>query len=173
MTIFSRDGQSQAGAGFANRCGVIGPGERFEYDFHLLSSHADSRIAHLEDDHRVSTSRIPSHVDLNLSIVGELGRLLFNTRGCVGCHSLGTISNSTIGPDLNNIAVTASASEIRASIVDPDVEISENCLSQWCPAGLMPDFGEILDERDIDAFVEFLLEYGGGESEVGEQQPSR
>ena len=92
-----------------------------------------------------------------------LGVLLFNTRGCVGCHSLETFSNSTIGPDLNNIAVTATAREIRASIVDPDSVISENCLKQPCPVGLMPEFGDILDERDIDALVAFLLQYGGGE----------
>ncbi len=88
-----------------------------------------------------------------------LGRLLFETRGCSGCHSLGSLSSSTIGPDLTGIATDASASEIAASIVDPDAEISTNCDGQPCPAGQMPRFGEILDEREIRALVDFLMQY--------------
>lgn len=99
-----------------------------------------------------------------------LGRLLFDTRGCSACHSLGSLSSSTIGPDLSAIAVTASASEIRASIVNPDAEISGNCVNQPCPAGLMPDFGEILDARDIDALVAFLMQHSSGELEIRDQQ---
>ena len=91
-----------------------------------------------------------------------LGRLLFETRGCSGCHSLGDLSSSTIGPDLTAIAVDASAREIAASIVDPDAEISMNCDGQPCAAGLMPKFGEILDAREVSALVEFLLQYGRG-----------
>ena len=102
-----------------------------------------------------------------------LGRLLFDTRGCSACHSLGSLSSSIIGPDLSAIAVTASASEIRASIVNPDAEISGNCVNLPCPAGLMPDFGEILDERDIGALVAFLLQYGSGESDTGDRQSNQ
>jgi len=93
-----------------------------------------------------------------------LGGILFETRGCSGCHSLDGVSSSNIGPDLTAIAVDASASEIAASIVDPDAEISMNCDGQPCPAGLMPRFGEILDEREIGALVEFLQLYGSGKS---------
>jgi mono/diheme cytochrome c family protein len=100
----------------------------------------------------------------------DLGGLLFDTRGCSGCHSLGSLSNATIGPDLSTIADTASAGEIRASIVNPDAVISGNCLNQPCPVGLMPDFGEILDEREIDALVAFLLQYGRSKFEEHDQQ---
>ncbi len=93
----------------------------------------------------------------------ELGKLLFDTRGCSGCHTLGSLSDSTIGPDLTTIAVTTSASEIKVSIVNPDAAISENCLNGPCAGGLMPVFGDILDEREIEALVAFLLEYGARE----------
>ena len=49
--------------------------------------------------------------------------------------------------------------EIANSIANPDVEISTNCMNKPCPAGQMPEYGEILDEREINALVEFLLGY--------------
>lgn len=98
-----------------------------------------------------------------------LGRLLFDTRGCSACHSLGSLSSATIGPDLSAIALTASPSEIRASIVNPDAEISANCVTQPCPAGLMPDYGEILGERDIDALATFLMQHSTGEAKIRDQ----
>ena len=93
-----------------------------------------------------------------------LGRLLFETRGCSACHSLGSLSTSNIGPELTAIAATMSAGEIAVSIAEPDAEISTKCVGKPCPAGLMPAFGEILDEREINALVAFLLQYGGGDT---------
>ena len=95
-----------------------------------------------------------------------LGRLLFETRGCAACHTLGSLSTSSIGPELTAIAENASPTEIAESIVDPDAEISTNCGNKPCSAGLMPQFGEILDEREISALVAFLLQYDSGESNV-------
>lgn len=88
-----------------------------------------------------------------------LGELLFHTRGCSSCHTLGNLSIARFGPDLTGIGVTASASEIRSSIIDPDAAISQNCPDGPCTAGLMPAFGQILDEHEIDALVAFLLAY--------------
>ena len=96
----------------------------------------------------------------------ELGQLLFETRGCSACHTLGGLSTSNIGPDLTEIALVASEIQIAESIVNPDAEISTNCGSQSCPDGLMPKFGDILDEREIKALVAFLSKYGRGEDEV-------
>ncbi len=89
----------------------------------------------------------------------ELGALLFETRGCSGCHALGKLSSATFGPDLSLIAEMASANEIRDSIANPDAKISENCPNGPCSAGLMPAFSDILDEHEIDALVTFLQEY--------------
>ena len=92
----------------------------------------------------------------------ELGALLFETRGCSACHTLNGISISSIGPDLTGIATVASEAQIAESIVDPDAEISENCGGQACSRGLMPRFGDILDDREVTALVEFLSRYGRG-----------
>ena len=88
-----------------------------------------------------------------------LGELLFQTRGCSGCHTLGILGSATFGPDLTSIALTATASAIRASIIDPNAVIAENCPNGPCVANLMPAFGEFLDDREIEALVTFLLAY--------------
>ena len=88
-----------------------------------------------------------------------LGELLFQTRGCSGCHTLGNLGSATFGPDLTSIALTATASAIKASIIDPNAVIAENCPNGPCVANLMPAFGEFLDDREIEALVTFLLAY--------------
>lgn len=87
-----------------------------------------------------------------------LGATLFGTRGCGSCHTLGKLFSGRFGPDLTKIAISATASEIKNSIVNPDGVISENCPDGPCVTGLMPNFGEILDDREIEALVVFLLE---------------
>ena len=102
-----------------------------------------------------------SFADADSTEGAALGELLFQTRGCSGCHVLGNLGNATFGPDLTPIVSTATASEIRASITNPNENISENCPDGPCVADLMPAFGEFLDEREIDALVTFLLAYTG------------
>ena len=100
-----------------------------------------------------------SFADADSTEGDALGELLFQTRGCSGCHTLGNLGNATFGPDLTPIVLTATAIEIRASITNPNEKISENCPDGPCVAGLMPPFGEFLDEREIEALVSFLLAY--------------
>ena len=95
----------------------------------------------------------------------ELGMLLFQTRGCSGCHSLGDLSTSSIGPDLTEYASNATVAQITESIVNPDAEISEDCAGQPCAERQMPNFGDILDDREIEALVKFLSAYGRADSE--------
>ena len=95
-----------------------------------------------------------------------LGRLLFQTRGCAACHSLVRLSSSNIGPALNEVVANASADEIAASIVNPDAQISTRCVNMPCAAGIMPEFGNILDEREINALVAFLLQYSSVEFDM-------
>lgn len=90
----------------------------------------------------------------------ELGTLLFKTRGCAGCHALRGFSDATIGPDLSRIGIDSSPSQIRQSIVDPGAIVSVECGNEVCPSDLMPNYGEILDEREIDALVNFLMRQG-------------
>ena len=87
-----------------------------------------------------------------------VGELLYRTRGCVGCHTLKRYSEQTIGPDLTNVGVRFDRSYIRDSITDPDRVLSDNCNGATCQSGLMPDFGKILDARQVDALVAFLTD---------------
>ncbi len=100
-----------------------------------------------------------SFADADSTEDAALGELLFQTRGCSGCHTLGNLGSATFGPDLTSIAMTATASAIKASIIDPNAVIAENCPNGPCVANLMPAFGEFLDEREIEALVTFLLAY--------------
>ncbi len=93
----------------------------------------------------------------------ELGQLLFETRGCSSCHTLDNLSRSNIGPELTRVALDASEAQIAESIVNPDAEISTNCGRQPCLTGLMPKYGDILNEREISALVAFLSKYGSGD----------
>lgn len=88
----------------------------------------------------------------------EYGETLFETRGCVFCHTLSDASSSaTIGPILDGIGGRADADHIRESIINPDSVIAADCGGQACEAGVMPQFGGVLDETQIEALVAYLL----------------
>lgn len=89
----------------------------------------------------------------------ELGLLLFQTRGCAGCHTLGALSNSSIGPDLSGLSERSTPEQIRVSIANPEEEISNNCPDGACRPGLMPVYQDILTAQEIDALVLMLTEY--------------
>ena len=88
------------------------------------------------------------------------GRLVFSTKGCVGCHTIEGTSTSTIGPDLTHIATVAatrkaplSAEEyIKESIEEPGVFIVEGF------EPLMPELTGGIAEGELEDLVEFLLD---------------
>ncbi len=90
----------------------------------------------------------------------ELGGLLFSTRGCTGCHTFHNVSNSSLGPDLTNIADRLSDEQLKTAILDPEESISSNCNGQPCVSGFMPVFADILDDNQVSALVLYLKEYG-------------
>lgn len=87
----------------------------------------------------------------------ELGRVLFRTRGCAGCHTLEGTSESSIGPDLTNLATRATRAAVMESIAEPDATIATNRGERECAAGLMPRYGELLGPREIEALTEYLF----------------
>ncbi len=78
------------------------------------------------------------------------GEMLFETRGCNGCHSLEE-GKESIGPNLFGIANRKSLEYVRTSIKYPDKMITEGFSE-----GVMPDYGKILDKDQIDALVKYL-----------------
>ncbi len=91
------------------------------------------------------------------------GEVLFTSQGCVGCHSLD--GSVRVGPSLKGIyqsrqkvvtngklrEVTADEGYLHHSIQHPNDDIVEGF-----PSGIMPPFGTILSEDEIDALVKYL-----------------
>ncbi|MBO6524014.1 MAG: cytochrome c [Balneolaceae bacterium] len=78
------------------------------------------------------------------------GEMLFETRGCIGCHSLEE-GKESIGPNLFDIANRESQEYLKNSIQYPDQTIADGFRE-----GIMPDYGKILDKDQIDALVKYL-----------------
>lgn len=95
---------------------------------------------------------------VNLDDQIAYGQLMFDTRGCIGCHTLDSSgATGTEGPILNGIASRHDADYIRESIQYPAAVTAANCPEGPCEAGGMPDYGAILTEDQIDALVAYLL----------------
>ena len=83
----------------------------------------------------------------------SLGASVFQDLGCAACHSLDAASAmGTIGPDLDNVLPGQSVDELRQSIVNPDVVITEGFSE-----GLMPSFSSVPDEQ-LESLIEYLFE---------------
>ncbi|MEO0561240.1 MAG: c-type cytochrome [Chloroflexota bacterium] len=86
------------------------------------------------------------------------GETLFETRGCVFCHTLSdAASTAEVGPHLDGIGVRLSADEIRESIIDPNAVIAVTCPEEACEPDVMPPFGAVLDAAQTDALVAYLI----------------
>lgn len=78
------------------------------------------------------------------------GKTLFETRGCASCHAIKPKVKS-LGPNLFGIATRKPEDYIRASIVTPGEVIVEGYEDV-----VMPNFGEILDKRQVEALVKYV-----------------
>jgi cytochrome c oxidase subunit 2 len=89
----------------------------------------------------------------------ERGRMLFATKGCVGCHAHVSITGRrmNVGPDLSALAETAkgrvrgldAAAYVRQSLRDPEAYVVAGY------EALMPDLK--IADGDVEALVAFLL----------------
>ena len=86
------------------------------------------------------------------------GEQIFTAAGCAGCHELSKAgANGTIGPSLNDLAssgdIQGSPEEfMRESLLDPDAVVADG----YQP-GVMPSFEGKLNDKQIDALVQYLL----------------
>jgi mono/diheme cytochrome c family protein len=86
------------------------------------------------------------------------GEQIFTAAGCGGCHSFGPAgTNGNIGPSLDDLAAAAGSADpeefVQESILDPDAQVAEGFNS-----GVMPSFDGKLDDKQIQALVEYLLQ---------------
>lgn len=82
------------------------------------------------------------------------GKVLFETRGCASCHAI-IPDERSLGPNLLGVSQRQSLAYIRQSIADPDAVIVEGYEDV-----LMPNFGQILNESQIDALVSYVADLG-------------
>jgi cytochrome c551/c552 len=91
--------------------------------------------------------------------IGERGRLLFATKGCVGCHVHASLPNSRmqVGPNLTDLAARAAERvpglDARAYVRQSLREPGAYRVSGYSAA--MPDLH--LSDADIDSLTAFLL----------------
>ncbi|MDZ4768492.1 MAG: cytochrome c [Chloroflexota bacterium] len=86
------------------------------------------------------------------------GAVMFETRGCTGCHRLdsaGAVGNE--GPNLSDIHLRHEAAYIEQSLREPNAVIADNCPEGNCESGVMPMYGSILNDVQIEALVTFLM----------------
>ena len=95
-------------------------------------------------DLRESFIEVDTHDEL------AYGKVLFDTRGCSGCHSI-VPGQKNLGPNLFGLSTRGPREYIRQSIVSPNAAIS-----QGFSADIMPNFGEILDEKQVNALVGYV-----------------
>ncbi|MBA2569301.1 MAG: cytochrome c [Actinobacteria bacterium] len=80
------------------------------------------------------------------------GKALFTSQGCGGCHALKAAgTKGAIGPNLDQSLKGKDEAYIRESIVDPNAKLA----SGFQP-GIMPNYGEQLDSKQVADLVVFL-----------------
>jgi mono/diheme cytochrome c family protein len=79
-------------------------------------------------------------------VTAERGRAVFAAMGCGTCHTLAAAgSTGELGPNLDERLAAHTPASLRAAVVSP-------------PVSMMPDdFGARLDERQLDALTQFLV----------------
>jgi mono/diheme cytochrome c family protein len=88
------------------------------------------------------------------------GEQIFTAGGCAGCHTLAK-ANATgnIGPSLDDLAAAAGDGSpedfVIESVLDPDAEVA-----QGFQPGVMPSYEGRLNEEQLQALAEYLLEGG-------------
>lgn len=79
------------------------------------------------------------------------GRVVFARMGCGACHTLAAAgSKGEFGPSLDERLPAHTAASLRATILDPP--------GSGGFFGMPTDFGERLDDAELDALVRFLIE---------------
>jgi len=89
------------------------------------------------------------------------GKALFTTSAqpvaCGSCHALADAgTTATTGPNLDDVLKGKDAAFIRTSITDPEAEVAKGFST-----GIMPQYGDSLDPKQVDALVKYLQDVAG------------
>jgi cytochrome c oxidase subunit 2 len=81
------------------------------------------------------------------------GKAAFTSLGCGGCHTFQAAgTRGTTGPNLDETLQGKDEAYIRESIVDPNATIA-----QGFQPGVMPNYGEQLESKQVADLVAFLV----------------
>jgi len=89
------------------------------------------------------------------------GRIVYNERGCGGCHTIEGLSAGIVGPNLSQVGAVAgtrvpdqSAEDyLRESILNPNAHVVEG----FQPNIMPQNFGELISPEQLSDLVAFLL----------------
>lgn len=97
----------------------------------------------------------PPPTPLDCETPEECGELLFQNKGCVGCHIING-EGGAVGPELTNIYNEQGEDFVRQSILNPNAVIAEGY-----QANVMPQtFGQLLSEEELNFIVSYLASAG-------------
>lgn len=89
------------------------------------------------------------------------GEAVFKSNGCIGCHTLGSISSGTVGPNLTHIGTVgatrkpgmSAADYVKESILNPNAYVV-----QGFPQSVMPqNFSQVIKPDDLSDLIAFLV----------------
>jgi cytochrome c2 len=135
----------------------------------LSVRHVESLKNHLADFKHadlnrlsLSASAISSLIKFDSPITREKGKELFESKGCIGCHSPGTETAGMYGPPFKGLygskremvdgeILDANEVYLKESILEPGRKIVKGY------EGEMPSFRGILSESDLDALMLYIM----------------
>jgi len=116
----------------------------------------------LENNASAQSSVIPPPITKTQESTPD-GETLFTSKGCIGCHSLD--GSKRVGPSLKGLyqskqkvvtegklrEITADTAYLHNSIQHPNADVVEGF-----PSGVMPPFGTLLSDEEMNALVKYL-----------------
>jgi mono/diheme cytochrome c family protein len=97
----------------------------------------------------------PTPTPLDCETPEECGELLFQNKGCIGCHVIQG-EGGAVGPNLTNVYSEKGEDYVRQSILNPNAVIAEGF-----QANVMPqNFSQLLSEEELSFIVSYLASVG-------------
>jgi mono/diheme cytochrome c family protein len=95
-------------------------------------------------------------------VPGGPGAQVFANNGCSGCHTLAEANAGGVtGPNLDDVLPGQTAAMIKASITDPNAEITKGYGPNIMPA----NFGQLITAQQLNQLVAYLIDSTAGSGE--------
>ena len=98
---------------------------------------------------------MPTPEPLNCETPEECGKLLFQNKGCIGCHTVNG-EGGAVGPNLTDVYKTKGEDYIRQSVLNPNAVIAEG----FQPNIMPQNFSQLLSDEELGFIVSFLASAG-------------